>query len=522
MDVLEQNETGQDTSIRCLIRRQGLRTLFSARYSPLAMSSDYRIDTEKIFRKHPFAREILDRLSAAGYEAFLIGGVVRDAVRSIIDPSVPFSPHEVDIATSALPGEVRRVFPDRPIVGVGEEFGVLVIAAPDSQQYEVATFRTEEEYDGRWPGKVELVRDLAGDVVRRDLTINGLAATRDGEVIDLVGGIDDLKAGVIRAIGDPRVRFSEDYLRMLRTIRFACRIGGEIAPDTASAIAENAEKIELISWERIRDELLRTLATADSARGMELLDRFGLLSRILPEVAAMKGVPQPEEYHPEGDVYVHTLLAMRIADEFVKDPIVKLAVLLHDIGKPRALIRNDGVNMGGHDAIGARMARKVGIRLRMSKHDIARLVFLVKNHMRVSDFPKMGRGKQVRFLSEGENQSGESLRQRYPLFFDLLQVVVADCEACAHRSSGWAPILRETLRVIDHMERVCDMKRARALVDGHMLIERGAAPGPALGRALEQVHDRILAGEVTTQEEAIAVAMKLLLDDAKGKGDRSS
>ncbi|HEX32198.1 MAG TPA: hypothetical protein ENF88_00725, partial [Candidatus Acetothermia bacterium] len=178
MDVLEQNETEQDTSIRWLMRCQGLRTLFSARYSPLAMSSDYRIDTEKIFRKHPFAREILDRLSAAGYEAFLIGGVVRDAVRSIIDPSVPFSPHEVDIATSALPGEVRRVFPDRPIVGVGEEFGVLVIAAPDSQQYEVATFRTEEEYDGRWPGKVELVRDLAGDVIRRDLTINGLAATR--------------------------------------------------------------------------------------------------------------------------------------------------------------------------------------------------------------------------------------------------------------------------------------------------------------------------------------------------------
>ncbi len=504
------------------MRHQGLRTLFSARYSPLAMSSDYRIDIEKIFRKHPFAREILDRLSAAGYEAFLIGGVVRDAVRSIIDPSVPFSPHEVDIATSALPGEVRRVFPDRPIVGVGEEFGVLVIAAPDSRQYEVATFRTEEEYDGRWPGKVELVRDLAGDVVRRDLTINGLAATRDGEVIDLVGGIDDLKAGVIRAIGDPRVRFSEDYLRMLRTIRFACRIGGEIAPDTASAIAENAEKIELISWERIRDELLRTLATADSARGMELLDRFGLLSRILPEVTAMKGVPQPEEYHPEGDVYVHTLLAMRIADAYMKDPIVKLAVLLHDIGKPRALIRNDGVNMGGHDAIGGRMARKAGIRLRMSKHDIARLVFLVRNHMRISDLPKMGRGKQVRFVSEGENQSGEGLRQRYPLFFDLLQVVIADCEACAHRSSGWAPILRETLRVIDHMERVCDMKRARALVDGHMLIERGAVPGPALGRVLEQVHDRILAGDVTTQEEAIALAMELLLDDAKGKGDRSS
>jgi len=177
------------------------------------MRNDYRIDTDTIFERHPFAREILERLAAAGYEAVLIGGVVRDAVRSILDPSIPFSPHEVDIATSALPQEVRRLFRDRPIVGVGEEFGVLVIAAPDSQQYEIATFRTEGDYDGRWPGKVELVRDLAGDVKRRDLTINGLAATRDGTVIDLVGGIEDLKAGRIRAIGDPRVRFAEDYLR---------------------------------------------------------------------------------------------------------------------------------------------------------------------------------------------------------------------------------------------------------------------------------------------------------------------
>ena len=159
----------------------------------LGMRNDYRIDVDKVFTQHPYAREILDCLSRAGYEAVLIGGVVRDAVRSMLDQSTPFSPHEVDIATSALPQEVRRLFHDRPIVGVGEEFGVLVIAAPDSQQYEVATFRTEGEYDGSWPGKVELVRDLAGDVNRRDLTINGLAATRDGTVIDLVGGIEDLK-----------------------------------------------------------------------------------------------------------------------------------------------------------------------------------------------------------------------------------------------------------------------------------------------------------------------------------------
>ena len=504
------------------------------------MRNDYRIDVDKVFTQHPYAREILDRLSRAGYEAVLIGGVVRDAVRSILDPSISFSAHEVDIATSALPQEVRRLFRDRPIVGVGEEFGVLVIAAPDSQQYEVATFRTEGEYDGRWPGKVELVRDLAGDVNRRDLTINGLAATRDGKVIDLVGGIEDLKAGHIRAIGDPQVRFAEDYLRMLRTVRFACRIGGAIDPATAAAIAENAGKIKLISWERIRDELLRTLATPAAARGIELLDEFGLLAHILPEVTAMKSVPQPEEYHPEGDVYVHTVIAVRISDQFVHDPLVKLAILLHDIGKPKALARNDGVNMGGHDAIGARMARRIGMRLRMSRHEIARLVFLVKNHMRIADFPKMGRGKQVRFLSDGmptvgmhtdgmrsegiypdddiatDEMQQAPLRDRYPLFFDLLQVLVADCEACAHKSSGWVPILQETLRVVDHMERVCDLKKARALVDGHVLIEMGATPGPRLGKVLEQVYDRILSGEIRTREEAITVAMDLFSGALEG------
>ena len=484
------------------------------------MRNDYRIDVDKIFTQHPYAREILDRLSRAGHEAVLIGGIVRDAVRSMLDPSIPFSPHEVDIATSALPQEVRRLFRDRPIVGVGEEFGVLVIAAPDSQQYEVATFRTEGDYDGRWPGKVELVRDLAGDVNRRDLTINGLAATCDGTVIDLVGGIEDLKAGRIRAIGDPQVRFAEDYLRMLRTVRFACRIGGAIDPATAAAIAENASKIELISWERIRDELLQTLATPAAARGIELLDEFGLLAHILPEVTAMKGVPQPEEYHPEGDVYVHTVIAVRIADQFVHDPLVKMAILLHDIGKPKALARNNGVNMGGHDAIGARMVRRIGMRLRMSRHEIARLVFLVKNHMRIADFPKMGRGKQVRFLSDGENQAGHGLRERFPLFFDLLQVLVADCEACAHKSSGWVPILQETLRVVDHMERVCDLKKARALVDGHALIEMGATPGPRLGKVLEEVHDRILSGEICTREEAIAVAMDLFSGALEGNEDR--
>jgi len=482
------------------------------------MNTTYRIDTNALFSLHPYVRVILDRLNAAGYEAVLIGGVVRDGVRSLLDPSLSFSPQDVDIATSALPNEIRRLFRDCPVVGVGEEFGVLVIVALDGHEYEVATFRVEEEYDGRWPGKVELVRDLEEDLRRRDLTINGLAATADGEVIDLVGGIEDLNAKRIRAIGDPRVRFAEDYLRMLRTVRFACQIHGTIDPETVRAIEENAGRISSISWERVRDELLRILQTDQGAHGLLLLDVYGLLRFILPEVVATKGVPQPEEYHPEGDVFVHTIAAVRVADWFIRDPLVKLAVLLHDIGKPYALERSGGVNMGGHEAVGARMTRKIGTRFRLSRHETTRLVFLVKNHMRIADLPKMGRGKQVRFLSEGDNPAGRSLRERYPLFFDLLGVLVADCEACAHRSSGWVPILQETLRVVDHIDRVGSLNRARELIDGHALLAMGIEPGPRLGRILEGVHDRILAGEITTHDQALAAA-RTLLDEQDREGN---
>jgi len=482
------------------------------------MRCAYRIDTEAVFARHPFARVILERLGRAGHQVVLVGGVVRDGVLSQLDPSHPFDPKDVDIATSALPDEVRRLFADRPIVAVGEAFGVLRIVAPGGDEIEVATFRVEDAYDGRRPGTVRLVRDLDGDVHRRDLTVNGLAATPDGTVIDRVGGLEDLKLRRIRAIGDPAIRFAEDYLRMLRAVRFACQLSGTIDRETAQAISANASRIAEISWERIREELFRLLETADASRGVLQLEGLGLLAPILPEVVALKGVPQPEDYHPEGDVFVHTVGSVRVADGFVHDPLVKLAVLLHDLGKPAALARNDGQNMGGHEAIGGRMARQIGMRLRLSRAEVARLVFLVRNHMRVADFPKMGRGKQVRFLSEGERSTASALPDRYPLFFDLLAVLVADSEACAHRSSAWAPILRETLRVLDHIDHVGSLRQARELVDGHALIEMGLSPGPALGRILETLHDRILAGEIETRAEALAAARRLLeTEDTQGK-----
>lgn len=482
------------------------------------MEKREQIDVQALFARHPFAATILDRLAGAGHEAVLIGGVVRDGLQSRWGDRVVYPPSDVDIATSALPEEIRKLFSRHPIVGVGEEFGVIVIVAPDRRPYEVATFRVEGDYDGRWPGRVELVRELAGDVGRRDLTINGLAATACGEVIDLVGGVSDLREHRIRAIGDPDARFAEDYLRMLRAVRFACQIDGELAPETAAAIARHAPRLSVISGERIRDELLRILATPRAARGVRLLDGLGLLRQILPELDAAKGVEQPEAFHPEGDVFTHTVEAVRVADAFVRDPVVKLAVLLHDVGKPQALLRNDGVNMGGHCALGAWQASRIAKRLRLSRADAARLAFLVKNHMRVADFPEMGRGKQVLFLTTAEEAGATAVASRYPRFFELLQVLVADCEASAHRASGWQPILEETLRVALHVERVGNLHRARALVDGHDLGAMGLADGPEMGRVLAVLHDRILAGEISSREAALAAARALLEQSERTHG----
>jgi len=478
-----------------------------------------RIDVEAVFRTHPFAAEIVRQLSDAGHETYLIGGVVRDGLQAAWGRVIPFPPDDIDIATAATPEEVRSVFAGRTIIDVGEAFGVLVLVGPGGRSYEVATFRAESDYDGRKPGRVDLVRTLEGDVLRRDLTVNGLAAGADGVVIDLVGGVRDLEERRIAAIGDPKDRFAEDHLRLLRAVRFTCQIDGTLDPETEGAIVSAAPSIAVISKERVRDEILRLLSTSRGAMGVEWLDRLGLLQVILPELAATKGVPQPEEYHPEGDVFTHTVLALRRADRFVRDPIIKLAVLLHDIGKPRAFELRRGENMGGHCAIGAEMTRRIGERLRMSREDVARLSFLVKNHMRIAALPDMGRGKQVRFVSTGEVPDAPSLSARYPAFMDLLRVLVADCEASAHRSSGWGPILRETLGIADHIERVCGMKRARELIDGDVLIRLGQPAGPKLGEILGGLHDRILAGEIRSAEEAEAAAKSAIDRQPTGKKD---
>lgn len=477
-----------------------------------------KIDVRLIYERHPFVREILRRITDAGHEAVLIGGAVRDALRARLDPGYRYEPREVDIATSARPEEVLLLFADQRVVEVGRAFGVLKVLDAEGRPYEVATYRSESEYDGRWPKRVELVSELAQDIQRRDFTVNGLAARPDGSVIDHVGGVRDLEEKVIRSIGDPDARFREDYLRMMRAVRFACLLDAELAPPTAVAIRQHAEGLRKISPERVRDELLALLGSARARRGVRLLDELDLLERILPELVACKGVPQLETYHPEGDVYAHTLMALGIADRFIRDPVLKLAVLLHDVGKPGALRANRGRNAAGHDAIGARLARDVARRLRLSNEEIDRVAYLVEQHQRIGHFPDMTRGKQVRFLVAHEDPSHEvgEFGRRYPYFAQLVQLMVADSQASSMQSRAWLPVLQAATRLLLHLQELEALSQARALIDGNDLIALGVPQGPRIGELLDSLYDKIYAGEIRSREQALAEAKRLMSERGLG------
>lgn len=470
------------------------------------------IRTEEIFRAHPFARTILEKLTQAGFEAVMVGGIVRDALRAQFDPEYEFTPEEVDIATAARPEEIKAIFKDYKIFEVGEAFGVLLVVSPEGFPYEVATFRAEGEYDGRWPGRVELVRTLEADLRRRDLTVNGLAATGEGRVIDLVQGIEDLRAKIIRTIGDPDQRFSEDFLRILRAIRLACVLDGQILPEVSAAMRRHREGLKNISAERIRDELLRILKTPRATRGIKLLDEHGILELILPELAQCKGVPQPEKYHPEGDVYTHTLLALECADTIIRDPLVKFAVLVHDVGKPIALAKNNGEHAGGHEVIGEQMAEKICRRLRFSTEEIRLVKFLVREHLRIGKFSEMSPGRRATLVKTHENVSApfERPAERFPYFAKLLELMICDCEASAHKSSGWLPVVQALPALLHRLKELNERERARKLLDGHDLIQMGLLPGPRIREILEAVYEQIFAGRITTREEALDAARQLL------------
>lgn len=478
------------------------------------MADMVRVDSDRIFNEQPRAREILERLEKEGYRAVVVGGAVRDLLRGVYEEDYLFRPEEVDvdIATSATPAEVKETFPDYSYVEVGESFGVLVLVSPDGEEYEVAQFRTESEYDGRKPDEVEPADSLEEDVMRRDFTVNGMALELDGRVIDHVDGIDDLKQKKVRAIGDPFERFREDYLRPLRAVRVACDLDGEIDPATEEAIEAVADKITDISWERIKEELFNILSTDRSEEGLRLLKKNGMLSRILPEMTSNEGVPQPEEYHPEGDVLEHSFLALGVADRLGFPELTKLAVFLHDVGKAPAYRKNDGEHLGGHAGESERLVGEIASRLKLSNREKEELSWLAANHMRGSILPEMRKAKQVKLVRHNRDLSfplNDPLN-RFGYFKNLLRVIIADSEASAHGVDGWLPALKKFTELLPHLKSLEELGSARKLIDGNDLLELGMDEGPELGQVLNAVHEEIYSGEIDDREEALNLAEELI------------
>jgi poly(A) polymerase len=426
------------------------------------------------------ARSIVARLRENNHSAWLVGGCVRDLLLGRV-------PDDFDVATSARPDELLRIFPKAGQVGA--HFGVVLVHEGDAH-VEVATFRSDFDYaDGRRPTAVHFETDPEQDALRRDFTINALLLDPDtNQVLDYTGGRADLDAGIIRAIGDPMRRFGEDHLRLLRAVRFAARLNFTIEPATFAAMQSLAPTIGNISVERVRDEISRILTEGGARRGLELLDASGLLREVLPEVSAMKGVEQPPEFHPEGDVWIHTLIMLEglRADSPLE---LALGVLLHDVGKPATFRIAERIRFDGHVEKGVEIAHHLLNRLRFPHAVIEQVEALIANHMRFKDLPNMRESKVKRFL-------------RMPKFEEHLELHRLDCLS-SHGSLTNYDFAREKQREVPP-----EQLRPVLLVTGHDLIAAGCKPGPAFGAALREAEDAQLEGRVNTKEAALEIALE--------------
>ncbi len=419
---------------------------------------------------------IVQTLRAAGHQAFYAGGCVRDRL-------LGRDAKDYDVATGAVPDEVLALFPRT--FAVGAHFGVILVCTGDVQT-EVATFRHDGAYsDGRRPDQVRYSLDPREDVARRDFTVNGmLYDPLTDEVLDFVGGRADLEAGLIRAIGDPARRFAEDKLRMLRAVRFAARFGFALEPETEAAIRAQAATIHQVSPERTRDELTRMLTEGRARYAFELLDRTGLLAQVLPEIDRMHGVDQPPDWHPEGDVFVHTMLLLEKLEAGCPATLA-WGALLHDVGKPPCCVRTpERIRFNGHAEVGTRMAEAICARLRFSNEDTAQIASLVANHMRFGEVKNMRESTLKRFL-------------RLPRFPEHLQLHWLDCSS-SHNRLGLYEFARE------HYERTPETEvRPKLLVTGRDLIAAGYTPGPRFKELLALAEDAQLEGRILTTEEGL-------------------
>ncbi|MBC8127068.1 MAG: CCA tRNA nucleotidyltransferase [Gloeobacteraceae cyanobacterium ES-bin-144] len=432
------------------------------------------------------AIELARRLTAAGHEALFAGGCVRDKLLEI-------EPKDFDIATSALPTQVMELFPGSNEVGA--HFGV-VIAKLSGQHVEIATFRTDGSYrDGRRPETVTFSSPQE-DAQRRDFTINGLFENpQTGEVIDYVGGIADIQSRSIRAIGDASARFNEDGLRLMRAARFSTTLNFTIEPRTAAALGECAGLLDRISPERIRDEFNKIIASPRRRTGLEALVKSDLIRHFLPEVLPMIGCEQPPEWHPEGDVYTHTLIMLEMLEPDAPLDLC-LAVLLHDIAKPPCRTVDDDtgrIRFNGHESMGAQMADTILRRLRYPNDTIANVVMMVGRHMQFMNVQKMRVAKLKRFIAEST-------------FDQEMELHRVDCAS----SNGFTDNY-EFLQAKTH-EFAAEPLIPPPLVKGHDLIKLGLRPGPRFKEILESLQTEQLEGRLTSRDSALEHLRKLASD----------
>ena len=431
-----------------------------------------------------FAREVVVELRKAGHKAFCVGGCARDTLLGI-------EPKEYDITTSATPEEVSEIFPHT--VPIGVSFGVILVIT-GKYQFEVATFRKDQSYtDGRHPDKVIYSSEEQEDVRRRDFTINGMLYDPiEEEVIDYVDGIRDIKSKIVQTIGDPYERFNEDKLRMMRAIRFSSRYNFELNLDTFLAIEKLAADITQVSGERIRDEITKIITQSNPGHGLNMLSVSGLLKYILPDVEIMNGVEQPPEFHPEGDVFIHTCLVL---DKLHKNqaevvsPELAIGALLHDVGKPPTFSVSDRIRFNGHDKLGADMSKKICRELKFSNKQIEVIYALIRDHLKFKDVFNMKKSTLKRFIG-------------MPHFEEHMALHLADCQA-SHGLTAAYDFVMEKYNDFEEEE----IKPA-PLISGRELIEMGYKPGPLFSDILNFVEEAQLEGEITNTQEAIEAVLE--------------
>ncbi len=420
------------------------------------------------------AVSIVRKLNQAGHIAYFAGGCVRDFLMNQI-------PKDYDIATNATPDEVEKLF--SKTVPVGKQFGVMLVIE-ENMSFEVATFRQEGEYrDGRHPSEVRFTSPEE-DAKRRDFTINGLFYDPiKQEIIDYVEGRTDIKKRIIKTIGNPEARFREDKLRLLRAVRFANNLGFSIEPTTWEAIKAMKTEIQSVSQERVRDELIKLFTRKNAGDGLMLLSDSGLLAEILPEADAMKGVEQPPEFHPEGDVFIHTKLLM----DKLENPSVSLAfgALLHDIGKPAAYSNENGkIRFYSHSRVGCEIAEKMLKRLRFSNKEIDQILSCVDNHMKFAKVKEMREGKLKQFITRHN-------------FLEELELHRIDCES-SHGMLDNYFFLKDKLTEYEK-----ENLKPKPLLNGNDIIILGHRPGPLIKEILEQVYVLQLEGKWPNKDEAL-------------------